>query len=109
MAIDLHALSRKELEKLQVDIDKALAKVAEEERKAALAAAEKAVANHGFSLDELIASGAVGGKKGRNAPKSPAKYRNPDNPEQTWSGRGRRPGWIAEAEADGKVLADLEI
>lgn len=109
MAIDLYALSRKELEKLQVDIDKALIKVADEERKAALAAAEKAAAVHGFSLSELIDSGALGAKKGRNAPKSPPKYRNPDNPDQTWSGRGRRPGWIVEAEANGKSLAEFEI
>jgi len=34
-------------------VDKALAKVAEAEKKAALAAAEKAARAHGFSLSEL--------------------------------------------------------
>src|SRR5690348_9656362 len=26
----------------------------------------------------------------------PAKYRNPDNPTQTWSGRGHTPRWMDE-------------
>ncbi len=26
-------------------------------------------------------------------------YRNPDNPDQAWSGRGRAPAWVAEAES----------
>jgi len=30
----------------------------------------------------------------RTSPKP--KYRNPDNAEQTWSGRGRRPLWVQE-------------
>ncbi|HRZ07519.1 MAG TPA: H-NS histone family protein [Candidatus Competibacteraceae bacterium] len=25
---------------------------------------------------------------------NPPKYRNPENPEQTWSGRGKRPAWV---------------
>jgi DNA-binding protein H-NS len=25
------------------------------------------------------------------------KYRNPANPEQTWTGRGKKPGWLKEA------------
>ena len=109
MAIDLLTLSRKELEQLQGDIDKALVKVEDKERKAALAAAEEAAATHGFSLTDLVNSGLYGVKKGRNGPKSPPKYRNPENPEQTWSGRGRRPAWIAAAEADGKSLSDFKI
>ncbi|WP_084465111.1 H-NS family nucleoid-associated regulatory protein [Rubellimicrobium thermophilum] len=31
----------------------------------------------------------------------------PDNPSQTWSGRGRRPRWVREAEAKGLTLEDL--
>ncbi|MFO1421641.1 MAG: H-NS histone family protein [Candidatus Competibacteraceae bacterium] len=29
------------------------------------------------------------------------KYRNPENPEQTWTGRGKKPGWL-------KLAADPE-
>lgn len=31
------------------------------------------------------------------------KYRNPENPEQTWTGRGKKPGWLKQA-ADPEAL-----
>lgn len=38
------------------------------------------------------------------------KYRNPQNPEQTWAGgRGKRPTWVVEHTARGGNLSDLEI
>lgn len=43
------------------------------------------------------------GKRGRRPAKKRAKvqpvYRNPDNHEQLWTGRGRAPVWVVEAEA----------
>lgn len=29
------------------------------------------------------------------------KYRNPANPEQTWTGHGKKPGWLKQAIANG--------
>ncbi len=41
--------------------------------------------------------------------KTPApRFRNPANAEQTWSGVGKKPAWVAEALASGKTLTDLE-
>lgn len=37
------------------------------------------------------------------------KYRNPENSEQTWSGRGNRPKWIEQALANGLTLEELLI
>jgi DNA-binding protein H-NS len=37
------------------------------------------------------------------------KYRNPDNPEETWAGRGRKPKWVADRLASGSSLDDLLI
>jgi DNA-binding protein H-NS len=37
------------------------------------------------------------------------KYRNPDNPAESWSGRGHRPRWLEAQLATGKTLQDLEI
>ncbi len=107
MTIDLHSMSRKELAKLRSDVDRAIATVSDRERKAAFDAAEKAAAEHGFSLSEL--TGIAGAKAGRTKPKSPAKYRNPSNADETWSGRGRKPRWILEAEAAGRAISDFAI
>lgn len=39
--------------------------------------------------------------------RSATKYRNPDNPNETWTGRGKRPRWLNDALASGKNLDDL--
>lgn len=107
MAIDLKSMSRKELKQLGKDVAKALKDAERRERQEALKAAEKAAAEFGFSLTEL-----AGEKKGRGPAKgstAKAKYRNPDDPSQTWSGRGRKPQWIHDALAKGTDVADLEI
>jgi len=41
---------------------------------------------------------------------NPPKYRNPDNPEQTWSGRGKRPTWVVDYLIEpANLLQDLLI
>lgn len=37
------------------------------------------------------------------------KYRNPDNPEQTWTGRGKAPLWFAAATEAGRSRDDMLI
>lgn len=104
--IDLENMSRSELVKLRGDVDKAISTLADRERRKAIEAAEKAAAEHGFSLAELTG---VSVSAKRSKAKSPAKYRNPADATQTWSGRGRKPRWIIEAAAAGRDLSDLEI
>lgn len=36
-----------------------------------------------------------------------ATYQHPEDPNITWSGRGRKPGWILEWVESGKPVADL--
>jgi len=38
-----------------------------------------------------------------------AKYRNPDDPGQTWSGRGREPKWLAEKLSAGRRREEFAI
>jgi DNA-binding protein H-NS len=87
--INVNGLNLKSLEKLKREVEDAIA----ENRKAELRekfAAEADAA--GFALADIV--------KGRYAPKikgnRPAKFVNPLNREQTWSGRGRRPKWYIE-------------
>ena len=105
MAIDLEKMSDKELKELRVRVEKAITTLDARRLAAARKAAEEAVMKHGFALADLF-----GGKVGK-APKSksPAKYRNPANASQTWSGKGRQPGWIKEGLAMGKKVGDFAI
>jgi DNA-binding protein H-NS len=45
------------------------------------------------------------GVRGKVAP----KYRNPENPAETWAGRGLKPRWLAAALKSGKKLDDFVI
>jgi DNA-binding protein H-NS len=49
-----------------------------------------------------------GGRADRRAEVS-AKYQNPDNPSDKWSGRGRKPRWVEMAVTHGRRLEDLAI
>ncbi|WP_420585155.1 H-NS family nucleoid-associated regulatory protein [Ruegeria sp.] len=105
MAVSLEKMSRKELLELRDQVEKALKSAEKRERKEALKAAEKAAAEFGFSLSELSADGPASAKPA----KSKAKYRNPAVPEQTWSGRGRKPQWVHDALKSGADISELEI
>lgn len=102
MSIDLDALSLSELRDLRNKVERAITSYEERRKKEALAAVELAAKEHGFNLAELTGLRAV-------RQKAAAKYANPQNPSQTWSGRGRRPGWIQDHLDGGKSLDDLLI
>lgn len=102
--MDLKAMSSAELRQLQADLETTLETRQREDLASAYQAAEKAVGEFGFSLSEVFPS-TFARKKGKAVP----KYRNPQNPEQTWTGRGRKPNWIAEVLNSGAQMADLEI
>lgn len=109
MKTDLNTMTRKELEKLKANVEKALAKLAEKDKKAALAAAQKAAAAHGFSLEEITGDAAP--RKVKSAPKksSEPKYKNPADDTQTWTGKGRQPEWFKAAIASGTTPDAMEI
>ena len=115
MKFDLKSMTLKELKKLRSDVDKAIETVSERERKAALAAAEKAVKAHGFTLAEIAVDAKPAKpkpkRKAANKPKTVAtpKYANPDDTSQTWSGKGRQPEWFKAALASGKDPDQLLI
>jgi len=50
-----------------------------------------------------------GTRQRRQYPKVEQKFRNPANPEHTWSGRGRQPHWVKTWIASGATLDDLLI
>jgi DNA-binding protein H-NS len=111
MANDLSTMSKKQLEKLLDDVQKALKAVQVKERKEAKKAAEKAAAKFGFSLSELTDHPGSKSTRRRNSPKNAGipKYANPDDPSQTWTGKGRQPQWYKDAIAAGKDPKSLEI
>ena len=102
--IDLDSMSLDELKALQKAVNKAVDGYEDRRRKEALAAAEAAAREHGYSVAELVGESP---KKTRTA--LPPKYRHPENPELTWSGRGRQPEWMKDALENGQSKDDFLI
>jgi DNA-binding protein H-NS len=102
--VDLDSMTLDELKKLQKDVNKAVDGYQDRQRKDALAAAEAAARELGFSLAELTGA-PVKKTKSVSAP----KYRHPENPEQTWTGRGRQPDWIKDALEKGQSKDEFLI
>lgn len=110
MKIDLNGLSRKELLALQKRVEAALQRTVERERKEALAALEKAAKAHGFTIDEVVQAKPQRRSTPRKKAKpSPAKYANPSDKAQTWTGKGRQPKWFKEALAGGATPESLTV
>lgn len=102
-AIIVDKLSLKELQDLELRVKKAIgsAKVREQDEfKAEIMAL---AAKRGIAVTEVF--GGTRGKGGKVA----VKYRNRDNPSETWTGRGRQPNWLSAAVKKGAKLADFAL
>jgi DNA-binding protein H-NS len=91
------------LQDLKTQIEAAInAKATERRRELELELAK--LAQFGGRSGRTIRSGR-GGPRGAVAP----KYRNSENPAETWAGRGLKPRWLAAAIKSGKKLEDFAI
>lgn len=125
MAIDLKSLNQKQLAQLILE---ATHEKKRKQKRAPIAAVRKKMTRmaiaEGYSLLELFgtksgpaprADKPASAAKSRTARKSTAgtkvapKYRNPANPAETWSGRGKHPRWLAAAVAEGRKSEEFLI
>ncbi|MGF6721465.1 DNA-binding protein H-NS [Paraburkholderia sp. GAS41] len=87
-----------QLEKLHKEV----AVAREKEIEQAIVDIKQKIVEYGITAEELgFASKRVGAKK----TPLPAKYRNPKTGE-TWSGRGRSPGWLAGKNRERFLITD---
>jgi DNA-binding protein H-NS len=104
MAIkELERMSLKELQELELRVKKARATAQDRSRVELRKKIEAMVADAGFKLSDLF--GGRGGK-GRTVA---AKYVNPDDPSETWTGRGRKPRWLTAKIQEGAKIEKFLI
>jgi DNA-binding protein H-NS len=120
MSIDLNGLSAKELDSLISQAKKR--KTTLKKRKPVATVRARliaAVAAEGYTIAELFGGAAkksagrpakaASARKGRKLGKVAPKYRNPGNPKETWTGRGKQPLWMAALVKKGKKPEDFLI
>jgi DNA-binding protein H-NS len=97
---NLSNMSFAELEKMQADIERMKAEKHNSERVELREKLTALAKQHGFDIHELF------GKAGKGRGKVAVKYRDPSNPSNTWTGRGRMPRWMVAATKGGKAEKD---
>ncbi len=95
MAINLDALSPKELEALIADAQSQMQTARVNHVKEVRAKIDALLASNRLSLADVYP--VRGAKSTRSRSGAGPKYHNPQDPSQTWSGLGKRPRWFVEA------------
>lgn len=111
---NLGGMSLGELLELSKAVDVALKAKQQEEKPRVLDQIQRLAAETDLSVDELVQhlGGSGGSKAGRADAKRrriAPKYRDPENPANLWSGRGKRPKWLQQHLDDGGTLEDCLI
>lgn len=103
-AAQINKMSLKELVALDAKIQSAIATARVREHANLKRRMAELVESHGFSLSEFLGSSRNGKIR-----KGEAKYANPADRSQTWTGRGRKPNWVITNLKKGASLEDFTI
>ncbi|WP_133500622.1 H-NS family nucleoid-associated regulatory protein [Cognatilysobacter terrigena] len=129
MALDLNSMSAKELESLIAQANKRRAVLKKRKPIADVRKRLEQLARaEGYSIGELFGARGASTSSSANSDAAPAKrtrakrgpskfagtkvapkYRNPDNANETWSGRGKQPRWLQAYTSKGHALDSFLI
>jgi len=107
MSVDISGLSSSELKELIKDANGQLDAKAEQEKASLRSEVESLVKARGFTMAELY--GDRISKASKPKTKLPPTHHDPQNPSNTWTGRGRKPRWLVKALEGGGSIDDFKI
>jgi DNA-binding protein H-NS len=105
---DIDGLSVEDLKKLRARADALIESKKDQEVEDAYNSIVATANSVGLSLEELIEFGATKHKKAPRKAVEP-RYRNLNDPEQTWTGRGKQPRWLVAELEKGASLESFRI
>jgi len=106
MSNDLEHLSEAELANVIANAQRALKEKQQSKRKDVIAQIRELAASIGVSVE--ISDGEKPASSRRGSKVAP-KYRNPNNPTQTWTGRGMKPRWLQSLLEQGRNADEFLI
>lgn len=103
--VNVEKMSLREINDLEMKLARAKSQARDRAKTELKEKIDRLIDGSGFTISELY--GASG--RGRGRSKSAAKYANPDNRAETWTGRGRKPNWLIARMKKGAKLEDFAI
>jgi DNA-binding protein H-NS len=108
MSTDLRSLSLDELSELVASAQKALLERKKSHQKEVIRNIQSLANSIGLSVtlhpvEQTVSRGVTKGSK------APIRYRNPRDPNQTWSGRGLQPRWLQAEIQEGHPLESFRV
>lgn len=104
-AVNVDKMTLKEINDLEAKLAKAKSQARDKAKSDLKDKIERLVDGSGFTVAEIFGFAS----KGRGKGKSAAKYANPDDRSQTWTGRGRKPNWLVARLKKGADTEDFAI
>ena len=101
---DLKNLSAEQLQDLVIHAQKLLNKYEEDKRKKIIKEIQDLAASADLSVEIKPESKTPKGKT-----KGIIKFRNPEDPRETWTGRGKRPKWLTDKLDSGRHLEEFAV
>ena len=102
---DYQNLSESELQAIIDSAEKALKNIQANKRKDVIARIKELAA----SIDVTVDIQESDKKSSRTGVKVPVKYRHPEDPEKTWTGRGVTPTWLQALLDSGHERSEFEV
>lgn len=105
---DITNLSVEELKRLQAEAEVLIASKKDQAIEDAYNQIMTIADNVGLSIEQILEFGAQKRKKSTRKAVEP-RYRNKNNPSDTWTGRGKQPRWLVAELEKGAQLEDFLI
>ena len=110
---DVSTLSYAELIQLSTELNSQISAKRDEELKVLADGYIKKIQAAGFSVTEAVhaLTPYIDRKLSATSRRNPASvmYRDPADPANTWSGRGRAAKWLAKYEAEGRQRSEFKV
>lgn len=107
--VDVSQLSYDELLQLAEEAKAEAARKREDRKKEIRDQIQSLLNDNGFVLADVMNAGRGKSAGKAKGPAAAAKFADPNNPENTWTGRGRKPTWLNDALNAGASLEEFAL
>jgi DNA-binding protein H-NS len=107
--LDLDAMSTDEMWQLHMEIGRLLSVKLNSEKRELEKRLARLRRESELPQKEAAEVGQNGRRERRKYPRVLPKYQNPNEPSETWSGRGKQPRWLTAALKTGHSIEDFAI